>query len=595
MAMSDKVKLSDYVARFLAEQGVDTVFALSGGASLHLIHSVEAHPDLQLVCPLHEQAAAAAADGYSRLSGRFGVAVTTSGPGATNLITGICCSYYDSVPTLFITGQVSTFRMVGDTGVRQIGFQETPTVSLVSPVTKYAVTITDPSRIRFELEKAVFMMHSGRPGPALVDIPDNLQREMIEPGSLEGFRPPVPPTRRFFSAAARKSTVLSLLAAAERPVIVAGWGVALSGLQAQFRAFARATGIPVALTWGAADLLADDDPLNVGRFGTHGARHANFAVQNSDLVLSLGSRLDTKSTGSPVNTFARAAKKIVLDIDANELGKFAKFGLETDLLIEDDLRIFFDLFSEAELEATVGMREPWLAKIAHWKASLGEFDRNLRAQFSGLNPYDFVTQLSRLAPADATVVVDTGCAIAWVMQSWEVRSGQRVLHDCNNTAMGWSLGAALGCHFAEPERPLLVIIGDGSIMMTLQELASIRKHGIPVKIFLLNNSGYAMIQQTQDQWLGSRYVASSVAGGLGFPDFGQIAQAFGYKYVEICERTDVSEILRSNLGSDDPVLFEVVIPPSARVVPQVKFGRPNEDMEPLLPRDMFSAQMLIDR
>jgi acetolactate synthase-1/2/3 large subunit len=193
------------------------------------------------------------------------------------------------------------------------------------------------------------------------------------------------------------------------------------------------------------------------------------------------------------------------------------------------------------------------------------------------------------------VVVDTGCAIAWVMQSWEVRSGQRVLHDCNNTAMGWSLGAALGCHFAEPERPLLVIIGDGSIMMTLQELASIRKHGIPVKIFLLNNSGYAMIQQTQDQWLGSRYVASSVAGGLGFPDFGQIAQAFGYKHVEICERTDVSEILRSNLGSDDPVLFEVVIPPSARVVPQVKFGRPNEDMEPLLPRDMFSAQMLIDR
>ena len=593
--MSSELKLSDYVARFLAKQGVDTVFALSGGASLHLIHSVEAHPDLQLVCPLHEQAAAAAADGYSRLSGRFGVAVTTSGPGATNLITGICCSFYDSVPTLFITGQVSTFRMVGDTGVRQIGFQETPTVSLVSPVTKYAVTVTDPGRIRHELEKAVFIMKSGRPGPVLVDIPDNLQREMIEAGSLESFRPPAAPVRRFASAAVSKPTVLSLLAAAERPVIVAGWGVVLAGVQEQFRTFVRATGMPVALTWGAADLLVDEDPLNIGRFGTHGVRHANFAVQNADLVLSLGSRLDTKSTGSPVNTFARAAKKIVIDIDANELGKFAKFGLEADMLIEDDLRNFLDLFSVVELEATVRRREPWLAKIARWRADLGEFDRNRRRQISGLNPYEFVTQLSRLAPDNATVVVDTGCAIAWVMQAWEVRFGQRVLHDCNNTAMGWSLGAALGCYFAEPERPLLIIIGDGSIMMTLQELASIRKHAIPAKIFLLNNSGYAMIQQTQDQWLGSRYVASSVTGGLGFPDFRQIAHAFGYKHIEISERTDMAEILRGNLESDDPVLFEVVIPSHARVVPQVKFGRPNEDMEPLLPRDVFSAQMLIDR
>ena len=288
-------------------------------------------------------------------------------------------------------------------------------------------------------------------------------------------------------------------------------------------------------------------------------------------------------------------KKIVIDIDANELGKFAKFGLEADMLIEDDLRNFLDLFSVVELEATVRRREPWLAKIARWRADLGEFDRNRRRQISGLNPYEFVTQLSRLAPDNATVVVDTGCAIAWVMQAWEVRFGQRVLHDCNNTAMGWSLGAALGCYFAEPERPLLIIIGDGSIMMTLQELASIRKHAIPAKIFLLNNSGYAMIQQTQDQWLGSRYVASSVTGGLGFPDFRQIAHAFGYKHIEISERTDMAEILRGNLESDDPVLFEVVIPSHARVVPQVKFGRPNEDMEPLLPRDVFSAQMLIDR
>lgn len=592
--MSEKVKLSDYVAQFLAERCVDTVFAVSGGACLHLIHSVEARSDLKLVCPLHEQAAAAAADGYARLSGRFGVAITTSGPGATNLITGICCSYYDSVPCLFITGQVSTFRMVGDTGVRQIGFQETPTVSLVASVTKYAVTIHNPRQIRYELEKAVFLMNTGRPGPVLVDIPDNLQRELIEPSELEGFHPQPSVCRRFATAESSKSAVLNLLAAAERPVIVAGWGVALAGVREQFLEFARATNIPVALTWGAADLIAEEDPLNIGRFGTHGMRHANFAVQNSDLILSLGSRLDTKSTGSPVSTFARAAKKIVVDIDAAELEKFAKFGLETDLLIEDDLREFFETFKSLELKTTWRERGAWFAKITHWEKTLVEYDRNLRADVPDLNPYEFFSLLSQKASADSVVVVDTGCAIAWVMQAWAAQDGQRLLHDCNNTAMGWSLGAALGCHFARPDRPLLVIIGDGSMMMTLQELASIRRHSIPVKIFLLNNSGYAMIQQTQDQWLGSRYIASSVEGGLAFPDFRQIALAFGYRHVEISDAFTVEQVLQNHLNSNEAVLFEVIVHPSARVIPQVKFGRPNEDMEPLLPRDVFTESMLID-
>lgn len=592
--MKDNVKLSDYVAQFIADLGVDTVFAVAGGASLHLIHSVEGNSQLKLVCPLHEQAAAAAADGYARLGSRPGVAITTSGPGATNLITGICCSFYDSVPTLFITGQVSTFRMVGDTGVRQVGFQETPIVKLVSPVTKYAVTLSDPGRIRYELEKAVFFMMSGRPGPVLVDIPDNLQREMIDPAELEAYTPSRARERQFADALHSKSELLTMLSAAERPIIVAGWGVALSGLRAQFLEFARAAEIPVVLTWGAVDVMSDDDPLNIGRFGTHGMRHANFAVQNSDLVLSLGSRLDTKATGSPVNTFARAAKKIVVDIDPTELRKFAKFNLYVELLIEDNLRTFFECFGSGELKATRKVRASWISHVARWRELLTQFDYSQRSQLPDLNPYEFVTLLSSHAPEDSTIVVDTGCAIAWVMQAWKVRSGQRVLHDYNNTAMGWSLGAALGCYFAEPRRPLIVIIGDGSLMMTLQELASIRRQNIPVKIFLLNNSGYSMIQQTQDQWLGSRYVASSVAGGLGFPEFQQIAGAFGYRHVRISNMPDAASAIEGNLSSDESVMFEIVIPESARVIPQVKFGRPNEDMHPLLSRELFSENMLIN-
>jgi len=311
-------KLSDYIAKFVAELGVDTVFAISGGASLHLIHSVHANPRLRLVCPHHEQAAAMGADGYARVKGDIGVAIATSGPGATNLLTGICCSYYDSVPVLYLTGQVSTFRSVGDTGVRQIGFQETPIVDICRPVTKYAVSISDPSRIRYELEKSVAMMQDGRQGPAVVDIPDNLQRVLIEEDQLEPFEGLDRGEIRFAFDEPARIELLQAIARAKRPVVIAGWGVHLAKVEEPFLEFVESLNLPVALTWGAADLMPENHPLNLGRFGTHGMRHTNFAVQNADFILSLGSRLDTKATGSPVNTFAPGAYKVMVDIDANE-------------------------------------------------------------------------------------------------------------------------------------------------------------------------------------------------------------------------------------------------------------------------------------
>ena len=324
-------KVSDIVAEILVEEKVTHVFAISGGASLHLIHSLADNSNIQYICNHNEQASAMAADGYSRVSGGTGVAITTSGPGATNLITGICCSYYDSVPSLFITGQVSTMRMKGETGVRQIGFQETPIVEVVEPITKYAYTIKDPSEIKYQIQKALFIAKTGRPGPVLIDIPDDLQRELVNPIELESYEVPQEEIKSELDIAMKE--IIDQIKIAKRPILIAGWGIHLSKTKYEFIQFAENLNIPIALTWGAADLIPFDHELYVGTFGTHGTRHANFAVQNADLILSLGSRLDTKSTGSPVNTFARDAYKIMIDIDINELNKFQHFDLKFDQLL----------------------------------------------------------------------------------------------------------------------------------------------------------------------------------------------------------------------------------------------------------------------
>jgi len=281
------MKLSDYVAYFLSKQGIRHVFAVSGGASLHLIHSLESTPGITFVCPQHEQAGAMAADGYSRVTRNLGAAIATSGPGATNMITGICCAYYDSVPVIYITGQVSVFRLKGDTGVRQIGFQETDIVEICKSITKYSVQVDNPLRIRYELEKACYLAKSGRPGPVLLDIPDNIQREQIEPDALESFTPGRQ-EQKAVSLSKEVDQCIELLKNAQRPVIILGWGIRLAGAEGEVKALIHTLEFPIATTWAVADLLPSDHRLLIGTFGTHGTRYANFAVQNSDLILAIG-------------------------------------------------------------------------------------------------------------------------------------------------------------------------------------------------------------------------------------------------------------------------------------------------------------------
>jgi acetolactate synthase I/II/III large subunit len=589
------IKASDYIAAFIAAQGIRHVFAITGGASIHMIHSIAERDDVDFVCPQHEQGGAMAADAYARISGDLGCAIATSGPGATNLITGMCCAWFDSVPVLYLTGQVARFRFRGDTGVRQMGFQETDIVSMVKPVTKYAVLVEDASDLRYELEKAVHIARSGRRGPVLVDIPDDLQREMIDPTTLRGFEPPQNAIAAPVPAVSEIERCVEMLRSAERPVLVLGFGVRLAGAASQAAALIERLGIPVCPSWAASDIIPGDHPLLAGTFGTHGSRAGNFTIQNADLVLAIGARLGTRETGSPLSSWAREARTIVVDIDRAELAKFPAFDKPIDLPVAADARRFIDALSAALGQVEIPVRQSWIDRVQAWRDRYPACQADWR-QETATNPYVFVEALSASLQPDDVIVCDTGCAIAWVSQAFRFKPGQRLLHAFNNTPMGYALPGAVGAAFAlGGDRRVICICGDGSVMMNLQELATVQHHRLPIKMFLINNGGYAMVQQTQEQWLDGKYYATSARehGHLSFPDFDRLAGAFDMAVTGIAQNAEIERGINWTLQQPGAVMCNVHIPSDARVIPQSRFGFPIEDSEPLLPRDEFLDSMIV--
>jgi acetolactate synthase-1/2/3 large subunit len=585
-------KVTDIIAHILAINGVRSVFGVSGGAALHILHSIKTRPEIRLVTTHHEQAAAMAAESTSRVSNSLGVAVTTSGPGATNLITGIAGAYYDSVPALFITGQVSTTRLSGNTGVRQIGFQETPIVDMVQKITKYAVQVTDPNLVISELERCIQLAISGRQGPTLFDIPDDVQRMQI---SLPAGLPSSPVSEitghHYDRPSEEKFNQLKeLIAGAERPVFVLGWGVHLAKREFEIREALDSVKWPTLLTWGAADFLEEDCDYRVGTFGTHGNRDANIIIQNSDLIISIGSRLDTKSTGSPPSSFAKDAKLIMIDVDEKEIDKFEDLNRRVNLAINLDLR------SDSFLEILNAVKSYSLPIKPKWSDYVEKVKFRLKREFVNqdenfVDPYIFVNQLSELTSTESNIFVDTGCAIAWASQAWKFKKNQRLFHDFNNTAMGWALPASMASLLNEESKNTYAIIGDGSFMMSMQELATVRSLNKPLKIFLFNNSGYSMIKQTQDQWFDSDYFASDLGSGMFFPNYSEIALAFGYSYKCIATDRNLVDEIQKVLMIESSTLCEVLISPNSRVIPQVKFGSPIEGMDPTIPSDLFKSLM----
>lgn len=587
------MKLSDYITEFLVKQNIKYIFGITGGAIVHIFDSMGKNKDIKYICTQHEQAAAMAADAYSRITKNLGVAIATSGPGATNLLTGVGCSYYDSIPVLMITGQVPTTKLRRESQVRQIGFQETDVVDIFKPITKYSVLVDNPKKIRYELEKAIHIAKSGRPGPVLLDIPDDVQRAEINPEELESY---IPKTK-FIDNEKLESQIkecISMIKNAKRPVIVLGYGVKLSKAEEKAIEFVEKLKFPVAPTWGTLDMFSFDNPFNAGLFGVTSPRAGNFAIQNSDLIIALGTRLDTHHTGSPMNTFARNAKKIILDIDKNELEKFQKYGMNIDLSINEDINDFLEIINPKLDNILKPDVSEWINKINEWKKKYPLCLPEYFNEKNSVNAYIFMDIFSKLSKEGEIIITDAGGTLAQTFAGYKPKKNQTLFTAFNNSPMGYSFPAGIGACFANDKKQVICIIGDGGMQMNIQELATIVKHDLPIKIFIFNNYGYGMIKQTQDDWLNSNYEASSIEKGVAVPDFVSIGKAYGLQTEKIFNHQELEEKIKKVLDNPKGVLCEVNLSEKQRVIPMLKAGRPIEDSKPLLKREEFLSNMIVE-
>jgi acetolactate synthase-1/2/3 large subunit len=578
----DRMKVSDYVINTLVAEGITHVFEVCGGALGHLLDSLYGRNDIRTVSMHHEMAAAIAAEGYARASENIGVAMATSGPGATNLITGIGSCYFDSIPCLFITGQVNTYEYKFGRQVRQIGFQETDIVSIVKPIVKDAVLISDPQDTRRIMEESIITAKTGRPGPVLIDFPLNIQRSLIDPSACSIAELPSPDT--MIPDGNLFDQVKSRIECASRPLILAGGGVRSSKATKELFDFAHATGIPVVVSLMGLDSFPHDDQLYIGMIGTYGNRYANLTIANADLIIALGTRFDTRQTGTKPKTFARAAKIIHVDIDNRELNN----KINVDLPLHMDIKTFLASITDS-CRFVRKNYSPWLEWVNHHKRDYAE-DRG--ADQNTISPYHFLRQVSAALPKDAIICVDVGQNQMWAAQVIEVKKDQRFLTQGGMASIGSALPMAIGASCAKPGTPVIVIIGDGGFQLNIQELQTVYHHNLPVKIILLNNSGYGMIRQFQEQYFGGR-VQSSVIG-YSNPDFQKVVSAYNISSRRIQLAEEVLPALISLFSDAKPGFLEVVIDEKFIVTPKLAVNKPVEDQEPELSREELQSAMLID-
>jgi acetolactate synthase-1/2/3 large subunit len=595
------MKLSDYVFARVAACGVRHVFLLPGGGAMHLVDSLGRNRDLQFVCNLHEQGTAVAVDAYAQVAG-FGVGLVTTGPGGTNCLTGVTAAWLDSTPCLFISGQVKRADSAKGRGVRQFGFQEVDIISMVRPITKYAALVDDPRDIRQHLDRALRLARQGRPGPVWIDIPLDVQAAEVDPETLPG-EPAAEVINQDLAQSdldAAAARTLEMLGKACRPVILVGNGVRLSGAAAAFDRIARRLGVPVLATWKAADLMPDDHPLFAGRPGASGQRHANLAQQNSDVLLALGARLDLGQTAYEHRYFARAAQRIVVDVDGAEV---AKFAFPVALGIVADAAAFL-----AALERVMGA---WAAPDwANWRAKLGEW----RARFPVIDPevvnptgcidtYALVAAVGDLLrPGDVLAPGSSGQCSELTCQAVRLRSGVRMVNSQGLGSMGFGVPGALGACLGSGGARTVCIDGDGGFQMNLQELETIRRLRLPIHFLVLDNQGYGSIRSSQRTHFAGNLVASDASSGLTLPDSARLAEAYGIRSQRLDDAATLRQRLADTFAHPGPTVSIVTVPVHQATRPRVasmKLGngsmvsRPMEDMEPLLPRDEFASLMLI--
>jgi acetolactate synthase I/II/III large subunit len=588
------MNLSDFVLKFLIEKKIKNVFLITGGAISFMIDSFSRTKKIKYTCVAHEQAAAMMADAYSRVGPNLSCTMVTSGPGATNLITGIACSWFDSIPSIHITGQVNSYEkqgaQPGTKNTRQIGFQETDIVSIAKPITKFSYQIKNPNEIRYILEKASYIASSGRPGPVLIDIPMNFQKAIINYNKLKKFQPPVKKTNDNLLKKNIKKTYEMLLKA-KRPVIILGGGVKISKSEDELFKFLSKSNIPVITTWSGVDLIDHKNRRYIGNVGVYGSRAANFSVQNSDVVLCLGSRLDTRITGGVPSTFARKSKVIVVDIDKNELSK--KRGLVINLKINSDLKLFLDAFNKFLKNKNINKKE-WLNNCIKWKNEYPIVKNVYYKQKKFVNPYVFINELSKILNNKSIIIADDGGHLTWAIQAFKIKKGQKLFSAFGNSPMGYAFPASIGASIAKKNAKIICIDGDGSLQINIQELQTVVANKLPIKIIVLNNSGYGIIKQFQELYLGGRYQATTEKTGVTNPDFKKVSEAYGINYNLIKNHKSLKRTLNKAIKSNKAEFIEVILKPDQKIIPKLQFGNPIEDLSPLLPRKEFVKNMFID-
>jgi acetolactate synthase-1/2/3 large subunit len=575
------MKLSDYVIKFLVSKNSSHIFEVCGGAITHLLDSMYEEKDIQVISMHHEQSAAFAAECYSRISKNIGVAMATSGPGATNLITGIASCFFDSIPCLFITGQVNTYEYKFNRAVRQVGFQETDIVSIVKPIVKEATLIEDPTKIRYHLERAVHIAKSGRPGPVLLDIPMDIQRAEVDADKLDPFKPQPDPFNKVDDEVIRR--VAESIHSSSRPVVLIGGGA--RSAQEELLKFIEKTNIPVVTSLMALDILPHDNPSFVGMLGTYGNRYANLAVANADLLLAIGIRFDTRETGTKPDTFARGAKIVHVDIDPNELNNKVK----VDYALNCDANSFLSKLNCFVKGYDRDRIIKWRQAIKRYQELYPSYDKN---QGVLIDPNYLMHKLSESLPEDAVVCVDVGQNQMWAAQSLRLKRSQKLITQGGMGAMGSALPMAIGASFARPGKPIVVIAGDGGFQLNIQELETIANYQLPIKIILLNNLCYGMVRQFQEQYFNSRFQSTVI--GYSAPDFQDVVSAYKIVANKIASTSEIAPAIRELFRSSKPGFLEVAIDKGFLVLPKLSVNKPIEEQEPELPFEELRSNMFVD-
>lgn len=590
--------VAELIAERLHKHGCRHIFAISGAGNMFLFDAIDRHPELEYVCPHHEQAGTMAAVAYTRMSdtAALGVMMTTAGPGAINAVTGLLNGWADSIPMIMISGQEKTSSIQVGRNLRMWGVQGFDVVRTVSPFCKYAVMITDPQSAAYHVDRAVHEATHGRPGPVWIDVPMDVQSAAVDLEAMQVFTPPLEETPDFSAIAAE---VHDMLARAERPVFILGNGIRLAGGKHLLGKLIEQYQIPIITAWSGMDMIPSSEPNFFGHAGVYGGRSANFIVQNSDLLVCIGTRLAIPQVGYDLTEYARAAKKVVVDVDAHEL---AKFSPAMDLPVKADARLFIEALLAAAGSNRVRVPE-WLSCCNDWKKRypLIEPEHHVNGP-EAINTYRFIDELNHHFKPEDLVVADAGAAHTCTQQVIYLKAGMKFIATTGLGEMGYGIPGALGAAFSQPGRRVILITGDGSMMMNLQELQTVVHHRLPIKIFLYDNDGYLTIRNTQNALFKGRQAGSGGKTGVTCPDFLKVAAAFGIRTCTIHDFEEAPARIEETLSGDDPCICVVYTDPAQIFVPKLSISKgadgalvspPLEDLAPLISRQQLGQEMIV--